>query len=126
MAQIEAPAPAERIAVLEISDEPGKASINACAFFAGSSAGTLEACRVDVRVVAKGGRTWEWMAGRSLAAPIPVNQARHRFPMTTNSSLDSPTALRATRDAIVMFGREQGCRALTDMKYRKRAIPYPD
>ncbi len=40
---MESPAVAERIAVLEIREDPGKESMMDCAFLAGSSAGTLEA-----------------------------------------------------------------------------------
>ena len=70
MAQIETPAPAERIAVLEINDEPGRASMMDWAFFSGASAGTLDAWRFDMRVVAIGGRLRAGTIGRTRAAPL--------------------------------------------------------
>ena len=48
MAKIDSPAPDDRIAVLESSELPGNESRIDLAFLAGSSAGTLEANRVDV------------------------------------------------------------------------------
>lgn len=47
MAQIDSPAPDDRIAVLESSELPGKASRMDRAFLAGSSSGVLEAYRVE-------------------------------------------------------------------------------
>jgi len=51
IAKTESEAPAERMAVLEIRDEPGRASMIDWAFLAGSSAGTLDAYRWEVREV---------------------------------------------------------------------------
>ena len=56
------------MAVLEIREEPGKASMIDWAFLEGSSAGTLEAFRCDVRDVERG-RVRRGRAGRSRAAP---------------------------------------------------------
>lgn len=47
MAKIDRPAPDDRIAVLESRELPGNASRMDLAFLAGSSAGVVEACRVD-------------------------------------------------------------------------------
>ncbi len=71
MATTESEAPAERMAVLEIKDEPGKASIIDCALLEGSSAGTLDAYRCEVREVDSG----KWVrrgraAGRGRTAPF--------------------------------------------------------
>ena len=66
---METPVPAERIAVFEINELPGRASIIDCAFFFGSSVGTLEACRVDVKCVVSAGRLRIGALGRSRVAP---------------------------------------------------------
>ena len=57
------------MAVLEIKEEPGRASIIDCAFFDGSSVGRFEAYRLEVREVESGGRVRMGRAGRSRAAP---------------------------------------------------------
>ena len=58
------------MAVLEIREEPGRASMIDCAFFDGSSVGTLDAYRLEVRLVESGGRVRMGRAGRSRAEPI--------------------------------------------------------
>lgn len=55
MAAIERPAPAERMAVFEAKELPGNESRIDCAFFFGSSAGTLDADRMDVNEVVSAG-----------------------------------------------------------------------
>lgn len=67
MAAMDRPAAADRVAVLETSELPGTASRIDWAFFWGSSAGTLEAARVEVRAETAGTRAA--MVGRSRAAP---------------------------------------------------------
>ena len=57
------------MAVLEINDEPGRASMIDCAFLAGSSAGTLEAYLCEVRDVERAGMVRRGRAGRSRVAP---------------------------------------------------------
>ena len=69
MAKVDRPAPAERIAVLEIKELPGRESRMDWAFLAGSSAGTLEAGRVVVRVVAREGMVRAGKAERNREAP---------------------------------------------------------
>ncbi len=69
IAKAEREAPTDKMAVLEIKEEPGRASTIDCAFFDGSSVGTLEAYRLEVRVVESGGRARMGRAGRSRAAP---------------------------------------------------------
>ena len=69
MAQIETPVPADRRAVFDMSELPGRASIIDCAFFFGSSAGTLDACRVEVRCVVRIGRLRIGALGRRRVAP---------------------------------------------------------
>ena len=69
IAKAESEAPTDKMAVLEIKEEPGRASIIDCAFFDGSSAGTLDAYRLEVRVVDSGWRVRMGRAGRSRAAP---------------------------------------------------------
>lgn len=54
MAQTERPVPADRMAVLETREEPGRASMMAWAFLEGSSVGVEEACRVGRREVVLG------------------------------------------------------------------------
>ena len=68
MAQVEIPAPAERMAVLDTSELPGSASMIDCAFFFGSST-EVDCCRVEVRVSA-GREERGRIDGRSLAAPV--------------------------------------------------------
>ena len=68
IAQIDNPAPDERMAVFEMSELPGRASMIDWAFFLGSSAGTLEALRHDVTEV-RAGRVRMGSVGRNLAAP---------------------------------------------------------
>ncbi len=69
MAKTDAPAPAERMAVFEIKELPGRESRMDWAFLAGSSAGTLEAGRLLVSVVAREGRVRAGRAGRSREVP---------------------------------------------------------
>ncbi len=69
MAQIETPVPADRRAVFDIRELPGRASMIDCAFFFGSSAGTLEACRIEVRYGARTGRFRIGALGRRRVAP---------------------------------------------------------
>lgn len=71
MAKIERPAPEDKMAVLETSELPGRASRRDWAFLAGSSAGTLdeEALRV-VSAVERAGRVVRTgRFGRSRTAP---------------------------------------------------------
>lgn len=70
MAQVEIPAPADRMAVLEMSELPGRASMIDCAFFFGSSTGVVDCWRLRVRGTA--GRERGRADGRSLAAPKEV------------------------------------------------------
>ena len=58
----------DRIALFEISEFPGNESRIDCAFFLGSSAGTLDADRELVSVVVRAGRVREERAGRRRAA----------------------------------------------------------
>jgi hypothetical protein len=67
MAAMEIPAAAERVAVLETRELPGTAFRIDWAFLAGSSVGTLEAARVEVRAVTAGTRAA--IVGRRRAAP---------------------------------------------------------
>lgn len=69
MAKAESEAPTDKMAVLEIKEEPGRASMIDCAFFDGSCVGTLDAYRLEVRVVESEGRVRIGIAGRSRAAP---------------------------------------------------------
>lgn len=69
MAQMETPVPADSIAVFETSELPGSASMIDCAFFFGSSAGTFEACRIEVNCVVRAGRLRTGVLGRRRAAP---------------------------------------------------------
>ena len=73
IAQIDNPAPDERMAVFEMSELPGRASTIDWAFFLGSSAGTVEALRLELRAV-KAGRVRMGSVGRSLAAPASGQQ----------------------------------------------------
>src|ERR1700733_7534995 len=61
------------MAVLEISELPGKASIIDWAFFLGSSAGTLEAFRAEMICVVRAGRFRIGSVGRRRAVPA-INQ----------------------------------------------------
>lgn len=65
MAQIETPVPAERMAVLETSEFPGSESTIDCAFLLGSSDGTFDARRVEVRIVEVAGRARGMLDGRN-------------------------------------------------------------
>lgn len=56
MAKMDRPAPAERMAVFETMEFPGNESIIDWAAFFGSSAGTLDANRVEVREEVRAGR----------------------------------------------------------------------
>lgn len=70
---MDSPAAEDRMAVLETSELPGRASRTDCAFFLGSSAGTLDDCRwpAAAREV-MAGRVRVEMEGRRRAAPAPV------------------------------------------------------
>lgn len=57
------------MAVLEMRELPGKESRIDSAFLAGSSVGTLDAFREEVRVVERAGRVRIVMAGLSRVAP---------------------------------------------------------
>ena len=63
----------ERIAVLEISELPGKESSIDCAFFLGSSAGTSDAERKLGTDVVNAGRVRAASVGRSREAPKSVS-----------------------------------------------------
>ena len=65
---MDSPAPDERIAVFEMSELPGRASMIDWAFFLGSSVGSLEAWRDDMVGVRAGSVLIE-TEGRSLAVP---------------------------------------------------------
>lgn len=69
MAQMERPVPADRMAVLETGELPGRASMMDWAFFEGSSVGVEEAWRVERREVVLG-RARGMREGRS-ARPAP-------------------------------------------------------
>lgn len=71
---MEAPAPEERMAVLEMSELPGSESRMDWAFFFGSSAGTPDAERVLVRVEVRAGNARVGRAGRRRAAPNMKSQ----------------------------------------------------
>lgn len=71
MAKIERPAPAERMAVFETRELPGSESIIDWAAFFGSSAGTLDANRVEVNEVVKAVRIGS--AGRRRDAPFAAS-----------------------------------------------------
>lgn len=73
MAEMERPAAAERIAVLETRLLPGRESRIDWAFFLGSSVGTLEFARTAVRVPATGARLRVGTTGLSRAAPAGVS-----------------------------------------------------
>lgn len=79
MAAIESPAPAERIAVLEISELPGSESMIDCAFFLGSSVGTLDANRAEARLVVRAGRFRAGIAGRRREAPVKMSATVNGF-----------------------------------------------
>lgn len=68
MAAMERPAPAERMAVFEMREFPGRESSSDCALVLGSSLGTLEAARADVRLVSAG-TLRKGIAGRTRVAP---------------------------------------------------------
>ena len=98
MAQTETPAPAERIAVLLAIEFPGRESIIDCAFFLGSSEGTLEAYRIEVNGVLRDGRDRIESVGRSLVAPVVLLASS--LPHQDLRVL--PAALLANLDAIVV------------------------
>ena len=70
MAKAEREAPTDKIAVLDIKEEPGRASMMDCAFFDGSSVGTLDAYRLEIRVVESGWRVPMGSVGRSRPTPF--------------------------------------------------------
>ena len=74
MAKAEREAPTDKMAVLDINEEPGRASMIDCAFFAGSSAGTLDAYRFEMSVEESGGRVRMGRAGRGRAMPATDQQ----------------------------------------------------
>ena len=74
IAKAESEAPTDKMAVFDINEEPGRASIIDCAFFDGSSAGTLDAYRLEMRVEESGGRVRMGKAGRSRAVPTTNQQ----------------------------------------------------
>lgn len=65
MAQMETPAPAERMAVLETREFPGSESTIDCAFLLGSSDGTFDAWRVGFRATEVVGRVRGIVDGRN-------------------------------------------------------------
>lgn len=74
MAHIETPAPAESMAVLETSEFPGNESTIACARLLGSSDGTLDANRAELRETDAVGSVRGMMEGRSRQAPVAASQ----------------------------------------------------
>ena len=98
IAYIDTPVPADRMAVLEISELPGKASIIDWAFFLGSSAGTLEAFRAEMICVVRAGRFRIGNVGRRRAVPA-INQ----YGLTTvrrDWEFDLPIAVLASLEAM--------------------------
>lgn len=92
------------MAVLEISELPGMASMMDWALALGSSVGTLDAGRTVVREVRAGrdrgameGRRRAAPGGSQSAAPTPIGRESHR-----GTRVNLPTAVLAKRDAIVM------------------------
>lgn len=72
---MERPAVEERIAVLETRELPGSESRIDCAFFFGSSAGTLDADR-ELEIDVRAGRVRVGSAGRRRAAPTLCQSSR--------------------------------------------------
>jgi hypothetical protein len=72
---MERPAVEERIAVLETRELPGSESRIDCAFFFGSSAGTLDADR-ELEIDVRAGRVRIGSAGRRRAAPTLCQSSR--------------------------------------------------
>jgi hypothetical protein len=70
------PAPADKMAVLETRLLPGRESRIDSAFFLGSSEGTLEADRVDVREVNTGRVVRDTTTGRERAAVPKADLAK--------------------------------------------------
>jgi len=97
MAHTDTPVPADRMAVFEIKELPGRASMIDCAFFLGSSAGTLEAYRMDVSGVVSVGKIRGERVGRSFVAPRQMLVS-----IGTAKSFKNviPAALLASRDAM--------------------------
>lgn len=95
------------MAVLEMSESPGRASRMDWAFFLGSSAGTLDEWRLPeaARVVMAGTERIE-IEGRRRAAPAPVAVSVQSFYCQWHchrrTQSYSPSADLAKRDAIVM------------------------
>ena len=69
MAQIETPVPAERMAVLETSEFPGSESTIDCALLLGSSDGTFDAQRIELKVIDGAGMVRGSLEGRNGRAP---------------------------------------------------------
>lgn len=77
MAKTDSPAPDDNIAVFDIKELPGNESRIDLAFLVGSSAGTFEACRVEVRVAGKSAGTRRGMVGRSRTVPEKYQYERY-------------------------------------------------
>lgn len=120
------------MAVLETSELPGRASMIDWAFFFGSSAGTLDEYRALVALIAeeddaRAGSDRGKIEGRRRAAPAPakriqhvsLNQSQSRFRSIEQAGVgmrafnwvlsNSPTAVLAKRDAIVMLWETVWC-----------------
>ena len=96
-------APPERMAVLDIKDEPGRASMIDCAFFAGDSCGTLEAYRRGRIGVESGASDRGEKAGRNRAAPVQCSAHSRGQLAKVNLSDRLPMALRARRIGTAML-----------------------
>lgn len=102
MAHTEAPAPADRMAVLLARLFPGRLSMMDCAFFLGSSAGTLDAYRALEIEVKVGKERIGRVVGRSLLAPINRN-------LVSRCCLHSHCQLISPR-------RKKGCRLCSTLR----------
>lgn len=81
------PAAEDRMAVLEASELPGRASRMDWAFFLGSSAGTLDALRwPEAAREVMAGRVRVEMDGRRRAAPAPVAMSVAQLHCSATSS----------------------------------------
>lgn len=81
------PAAEDKMAVLETSELPGRASRMDWAFFLGSSAGTLDALRCpEAAREVMAGRDRVEMDGRRRAAPAPIAMSVAQLPRDTSSS----------------------------------------
>lgn len=94
MAQIPRPVPAERIAVFETSELPGSESTIACALLLGSSEGTLDANRAELRMIDVAGRVRGRTEGRNWRAPVSFCQRlfiiESRRSLLTDGTPDQP------------------------------------